>query len=128
MHSGSTTSSAPWRTASFTRSVASAMLCSISPSRASVWAAAARKRFLVKTSSLSGGGVGRSGGDLAAEHGETAALELDETGVGDGLGVARPRQVDGDEIGHARRPAGQPQQAVGGLHGPLEGAGAERRG
>ena len=43
------------------------------------------------------------------EHVETVALELDEARVGHAFGLARPRQIDVDEIGNARRPARQQQ-------------------
>src|SRR3954454_15244984 len=110
MHSGSTTSSAPWRSESFTSCVASSMLCSMSPRRARVWAAAARKRFFFIGFSLyaapASGVQWRSIRDLALEHRQAMALERDEARVDHALGVARPGQVDVDEVGHPRRPPG----------------------
>src|SRR5262249_60955772 len=58
--------------------------------------------------------------DLTLENVEAMALELDEAAVNDAFGVTRPRQIDLDKIGNARRPAGQKQDAIGQLDGLFE--------
>src|SRR5260370_38764306 len=119
MHSGRTTSSAPWRTASFTSCVESSIFCLMSPSRASVWAAAARKRFFfislrpdLAYQALSV--------DLTLKDAETVAFELNKSSISHAFGVSRPRQVDFHEISYSRRPAGQQQDPVCKLHGFFE--------
>src|SRR5260370_30072455 len=116
MHSGRTTSSAPWRTASFTSCVESSIFCLMSPSRASVWAAAARKRFFfislrpdLAYQALSV--------DLTLKDAETVAFELNKSSISHAFGVSRPRQVDFHEISYSRRPAGQQQNPGFQLHG-----------
>src|SRR5262249_56735975 len=51
--------------------------------------------------------------DLTLENVEAMALELDEAAVNDAFDVTRPRQIDLDKIGNARRPAGQKPGANG---------------
>src|SRR5262245_50680006 len=106
MHSGSTTSSAPWRTASFTSCVEISILYWTSPRRASVWVTAARKRFFFIV--FSPEDVRRSSvDDFTLEDGEAVALELDEARVDHAFGATRPWQINLHGIGHPRRPTGQ---------------------